>query len=380
MRVALYAFATLALAMLCTPDAMRSALSASASSLFEATPFLFAGVLVSYLLRRSCRIFEYLGCGCGHGPSARSLPAAAATWILFGPWIATARFLAALLVTRILYPKFAPYSRADETHAHPLRELGAVLPAALVAGAALQVAAAFNPAHLSSAGSALLGAALGFAATPCGLGAVTLAGALRAQAPAAATAFLCVAGIVDLRALHGTHHREEREDALAYAMLALALGIATWRHGGGLVHPLFTSALGCCAVLALAHAYVRRRSRFAPARAAPALMLAGILIVAPPPHYDATETNMTDLFAGERLTFTGVLARDGPAISIVRYAITCCRADAAPVAVRLKGIVPYPRGTWLRVEGHVVAGAGDYRLVVERADRVAPPADPFLYR
>ena len=50
----------------------------------------------------------------------------------------------------------------------------------------------------------------GFAAAPCGLGAVAVAGALRVRDPIAAAAFLCVAGIVDARALFAWSHRRRR--------------------------------------------------------------------------------------------------------------------------------------------------------------------------
>ncbi|MGC1380703.1 MAG: hypothetical protein WA814_06725, partial [Candidatus Baltobacteraceae bacterium] len=66
--------------MLASPESLRSALAASASALFEATPFVFAGVLLAHVHRRHGSAVAYLGCGCGNGPSARSLPAAAATW------------------------------------------------------------------------------------------------------------------------------------------------------------------------------------------------------------------------------------------------------------------------------------------------------------
>ena len=62
-------------------------------------------------------------------------------------------------------------------------------------------------------------------------------------------------------------------------------------------------------------------------------MLAGVMVAAPPPAYTMTETTLTDLFPGERLDFTGRLARNGDSAALVRYAITCCRADATPVAV-----------------------------------------------
>ena len=238
----------------------------------------------------------------------------------------------------------------------------------------------FDPARLSKIGSALVGAALGFTASPCGLGAVALAGALRVRAPVAAVAFLCVAGIIDLRALQRASHGWAGHDTFAYALLAAALGIVAWRHGDSLVHPAFTAALGCCACGALLCAVRHPRSRSPGARAAPLLMLFGALVGAPAPQYHATETTLENLFAGEHLTFTGVLARDAGTSSVVRYAITCCRADAAPVAVQLERSVPYPAGTWLRVDGRIESDHGNLRLVPQTTDRVAAPTDPFIYR
>ena len=91
-----------------------------------------------------------------------------------------------------------------------LGEFATLLPSALLAGAATQVAAAIDPAKLSPLLGAAAGALLGFAAAPCGLGAIAVAGALRAQAPIAAAAFLCVAGIIDLRALVAENALQER--------------------------------------------------------------------------------------------------------------------------------------------------------------------------
>lgn len=363
-----------------SPDTIRSALAAAASAFFEATPFLFAGVLLSRLLRRRVRIIEHLGCGCGPGPSARSLPATAAAWLVFGPVIAVARYAAALLVAAMLRRRAEQPPLGDDEGSHLLGELAAVLPAAVLAGAVMQLCADFDPARLTTAGNALLGAALGFTAAPCGLGAVALAGALRVRAPIAALAFLCVAGIVDVRALRRASHSECGHDALAYALLAIALGIVAWRRGDALVHPAFAAALACCACAALVCASAYRRCRCAAARTAPALMLLGALIGAPPPQYHATETTLTDLFPGERVTFTGALARDASASAVVRYAITCCRADAAPVAVRLDRTPPYPAGTWLRVDGRIEGVRGNLRLVTDAVERVAAPIDPFIYR
>jgi hypothetical protein len=379
MRNLLYGSAALALAVLSSPDAMRSALATSASALFEATPFLFAGLLLARLVRGRADVVEHLGCGCGRGPSARSLPSAAATWLVFGPIVALVRYVAALLAGRILH-RFLRREHGSGEDLHLLGELGSLLPAALVAAVAMQGFASFDPARISPIESALLGAALGFTAAPCGLGTVAIAGALRVRAPIAAAAFLCIAGIVDLRALRRARPHCLGHDAFAYLVLATALAIVAWRNGGALVHPRFAPALAFCSCAAVLCAVVYRRSRSAGARAAPVLMLAGALLGAPPPQYHATETTLSDLFAGERLTFTGALERERDASSVVRYAITCCRADAAPVALRLDRAMPYPAGTWLRIDGRVEKAANDFRLVPTSVERVPAPADPFIYR
>lgn len=380
MRILLYGAATLACATIASPDVIRSGLAASASAFFEATPFLFAGVLLARLVPRRAGIVDDLGCGCGRGPSARSLPAAAAAWLVFGPVVAIARYLAALLADRILHLRLRRHERDGHRSLNVLAELEALLPAAALAGAAMQLLGAFDSARLSTIGNVLFGAALGFTAAPCGLGAIALAGALRVRAPVAAAAFLCVAGIVDVRAFRRTPHPDAKHDAFAYALLAVALGIVAWRHGDALVNPAFAGPLSACACAALLCAVAHRRSRCAGARMAPVLMLVGALVGAPPPQYHATETTLSDLFAGERVTFTGALARDGRTSAVVRYAITCCRADAAPVAVRLDRAPPYPAGTWLRIDGRIESVEGDLRLVPQHVVAIAPPSDPFIYR
>ncbi len=377
-RTILYGMAALALTMLTSPDGLRNALAASASALVEATPFLFAGAALTRLCKGRWRAAEYLGCGCGGGPSARSLPAAAATWLLFGPYVALARFGAASAAAWIL----SRSRRHCDQHAgevRPLRELAGVVPAALLAGVAAQFNTFFGATHLTAVESALAGALFGFVAAPCGLGAVAVAGTLRQRDPIAAAAFLCIAGLVDMRALRVRTHSGAAQDGFAYIILAAALGIVAWRHGDALVHPAFAAPAAFCAVAAVCLALVARQQRCAAARVAPAVMLTGALLGAPPPQYHATETTMRDLFAGERLSFTGALVRASGASAIVRYAITCCRADAAPIAVRLERPPPYGVGEWLHVEGVVDDRDGAMQLHAQRIELVPPPSDPFVY-
>ncbi len=374
----LYGAAALALAIVSSPDTVRTALATSASALVEATPFVFAGVVLGCVLRRSGNVVAHLGCGCGAGPSARSLPAAAATCLIFGPLVAAARYCAALLVARALRSR--GQMAHDDARPVPLAELGAVLPAALMAGACAQLLGGFDAVRLPPLAGAAIGAALGFAAAPCGLGAIALAGALRVHAPVTTAAFLCVAGIVDLRALRSRSRVQTNHDVLAYALLAAASAIVAWRHGDALVHPALALPLWGCAAAALFCAVRHRRRTCASARIAPGLMLAGALIGAPPPIYHATETTLTELFDGESLSFAGVLTCENGGCALARYAITCCRADAAPVVVRLSAAPRYPLGTWLRATGRIDEVHGDPRLVAQSIERIAPPLDPFIYR
>jgi hypothetical protein len=378
-RTILYGTAALALTMLTSPDGIRSALAASASALVEAAPFLFASAALARALRRRPRVAEYFGCGCGAGPSARSLPATALTWLLFGPYVALARFGAASIAARILSRTAARCEQHRDEDLRTLGQLAGVVPAALFAGAATQLGAFFDPAHLTALQSIFCGALFGFIAAPCGLGAVAVAGALRERDPAAAAGFLCVAGLVDVRALCAPSRNRAGADVFAYIMLAAALGIVALRHGGALVHPAFALPIATCAIAAACLALFARRRRCATVRFAPAIMLAGVLLGAPPPRYHATETTMRDLFAGERLSFTGTLVRAAGTSAIVRYAITCCRADAAPIVVRLDRPPAYEIGTWLRVDGIMEDRGGAMRLATQRIQRVDAPNDPFLY-
>jgi hypothetical protein len=377
-RTALYGTAVLALAMLFSPEFSRCALATSASALFEATPFVLAGIVAARVLRLP-HAGAFLGCGCAAGPSARSLPAAAATWLVFGPTVAATRFAAASLVAATMHRNRKPSGCASRSSSL-IEELTALLAPALVAGMCMQLAAAFDLGRLAPPVSAAGGALLAFATAPCGIGAVAVAAALRARAPHAAAAFLCVAGIVDLRAITRRPHAAAGHDALAYLLLSAALATAALRRGDALVHPAMAPILGACAVAATIGALLNRRQQAPAQRYAPAVMLVGALVGAPPPQYHATQTTLRDLFPGEQLSFTGTLTRDRTTSALVRYAITCCRADATPVVVRLEVAPPYAAGSWLHADGSIEKRSGDLRLVARHVERVAAPYDPFIYR
>ena len=347
----------------------------AAATLLESAPFVLAGVLLARpALRWSAGLVPYLGCGCGSGPSARSLPAAAATWLLFGPFVALTRLAAAILADRLRKEKACPH-RAESL----LAQLEPLAPLALLGGAFAWFAPAVGGTDIAPALQFFAGAFAAFAISPCALGGVALAAMLRGCIPAAAAGFLAVAGIADLRAIMRAHHRSSNHDSLGYAVMGAACAIVAARNGAGLLHPHFTPALCCCAVACAVLAYRHRGQSFAKLRFAPAIMLAGAVLGAPTPQYHATETTLSDAFAGERVDFTGIVTRTGPVTTLVRYAITCCRADAAPIAVRLARAPSTLQG-WARASGVLVQDARGLSLQTRTLQPVAAPADPFVYR
>jgi len=222
----------------------------------------------------------------------------------------------------------------------------------------------------------LCAAIAAFCASPCGFGALALAVTLQHGAPLAAAALLCIAGVCDLRALRIIRVR----DAPAYAIAATACFLLALHHGNALVNPRFIVPL-FCSTAALAYLAWRHRTERAPlARWAPVLMLAMSIVSAPPPTYFATETTLGDAFAGEALTFRGAVASGNGHTSLVRYAVTCCRADAQPVSVRLTAPLREADGAWISASGRLVTTNGALAFRVDRYERVAAPADPFVYR
>ncbi len=377
MRPALYALALVIGAATCG-IAIDGVVAAAAGVLLESTPFLIASLWVGEMFNARCDWVALLGCGCGTGPSARSLPATAAAWFVFGPLVAMARLGAAMALGIVLYRARGARNSVAQARPPLLGALETLLPSALLAGAVTQLLARVDFAHFTVVGELLAGLLLG-AAAPCGIGAIAVASALHARAPVSAAAYLCVAGIADIRTfgIRCAHQRREN-DAISYALLALSLAIVALRHGDTLVHPKFSVVLSFCAVLAgiLGLRYRRERARFF----APAIVLLAALASGFPPSYRATETTVADLFPGERLTFTGKLARDSGHDALVRYAITCCRADAAPVVIRLAAPLPFNADTWVRANGVVIDRNGQLCLLPQTIARIEAPSDPFVYR
>jgi hypothetical protein len=348
----------------------------SAAALFESAPFIVAAWMLTHTrLRRCAWMVPYLGCGCGTGPSARSLAAFAFTWVAFGPAIAAARFAAACGVARALR---SPQPCCDRATA--LNELARMLPPAIGAGAVALLAPLLFPAHAWAPAAFALGAIAAFIAAPCGTGAVALAAALKTACAPAAFGFLCVAGIADLRALQRSPSETSGgHDTFAYAVAAAACALLAAQRAHGIVHPRLLPLLALAAAAFAFLAWRYRAQQDAALRAAPLLMFGAALIAAPPPEYHATQTSLAQAFAGERLDFTGIITQTGNATTLVRYAITCCRADAAPIVVRLERSRRDLQG-WVHAGGTFVQGAEGLELRTALLRSVPAPPDAFVYR
>jgi hypothetical protein len=347
----------------------------AAAMLLESAPFILAGAIALRApWRWSRHIAAYLGCGCGAGPSARSLPAAAAAWMTFGPLIAATRLGSAILIERVL-------RRRDCAHAGSsvLAQLAGIVPLAIAGAILVPFYPAILGAHAPHAIVFAAAAMMAFISSPCGLGTIGIAAIARSAAPAAAAGFLCVAGIVDLRTFARVRGPRDGHDCLAYALAAIACTLVATRSGAALVNPKIALALWPCAVVFAYLTFRYRRQTCAVLRVGPAIMVAGCVLTAPAPVYRATETTLSDAFAGENIDFTGVVVRSANTTALVRYAITCCRADAAPIVIRVDS-APKLRHGWAHARGTLVQRSDGLRLHVDSIEPVSAPADPFVYR
>lgn len=357
------------------PELLRNVLACFASIMLESAPYLAGSAALAPIAGRYARsLTAYLGCGCGAGPSARSLPAVLATAALFGPPVALARFCAASAIARYL---------VQEDHAHApelLDDLRKLVPAALLAALLAPAAHSIGLGHMPRAGAFTIGALLGAIASPCALGGVALAASLHASAPAAAAGALCTAGIVDIYCVRRRNARADVRDPWAYAMLAAACALVAARGGSALVHPRIAPALACCALFCAVWAWHARRNTAIAPRAIAGCVLAAVIVGAPAPVYRATETTLAGAFAGEHVDFTGVAVHQDGRSALVRYAITCCRADAAPIVLALDRDTAPVRGRWMHASGVFEDAGGALRLHVRSLAAVPPPSDPFVYR
>ena len=379
------------------PAALHAALAAAAGTLFEAIPFVLAAELAP---RRLAFLTVVAGCGCGRRmPGALSLPATALCWIAFGPLVALARLGAGLTLLQ-LRPRAEREAEADPKRAvrperseRQVSDALAELPTlGLSAAVAVTLTGALGgaAAHLGTtlpmrAALFAVGCLLG-AVAPCATAAVAIAAALVSKLPAVAAGVLTSGGLVTL-AGSTARFAERRQLATSFDAnsalwsrigLALALGTLFLRGASGFVNPRLLPFAGAGAVLALLGA--RRPTRSRTVVLVPIVLLAALATGSPEPSESANATRLDDAYPGERLIFTGRAHRSDAATVLERTIITCCRADASDIALRLSTRLRTADGTWITATG-ILARSND-GIVLQAASwhAIAPPADPFLYR
>jgi uncharacterized membrane protein YcgQ (UPF0703/DUF1980 family) len=110
-----------------------------------------------------------------------------------------------------------------------------------------------------------------------------------------------------------------------------------------------------------------------------ASVVAIVLLGSPPAPQITTEATIDTLYPGEPIDFTGEYQANAAGARVVRYAITCCRADARPVCIALAHPIAIRPDTWVNVHG-IVQRRGDALVVATSSIRaVSPPTDPFVY-
>ncbi len=393
--------AAIVLCAVVPPPALHAALAAAAGTLFEAAPFVLAARL---LPPGRLRALAHLGgCGCRGGPlpGALAIPAFALTWLAFGPPVALARAILALAVLALARVAGAGRATAPVEHGDrgpgPLVDLAGLVPATLAAALARDALVPVVATLAAHGGWALaiglpleflFGAALGLA-MPCATAGVAVAAGLRGTLPAVALGLLGTSGLTRMRrppplgsrrvAPPASDTRERPRVRLAYASLAVALGIVAACAPPGFVTPRLLPIVGLGALAAIAHlrAAEPERARFL----APAIMLAGLVLGSPVPRYTADATALEGAFAGEALAFTGIVHRHGVRTTLERFTITCCRIDAESTAVVLARDLRARDGTWVTATGTLVRGpSGGLRLAVDAWLGIPAPRDPFAYR
>jgi len=311
------------------------------------------------------------GCGCGTLPGALSLPAAGLTAYAFGPIVALARFAAGCAVALRL-------RRHLEAHeAEPLAVLAGLVPYAFGGSLFAELLRTIPQTIAGSAVAGLVVGMLGGLLSPCALGAIAVAASLRHSAPWVAGGLLVTAGLAPPVVL-GSPAILYADARLCYGLLVIAGAGLLALGGGGLVHPRLSAPVFAASLVGLVVA-VRGAKRRAPLLA-PLLAAAALVLGSPLPHYGLAETTSADAFAGQPVRFMGVIERRAGATLLVRFAITCCRADATAVALRLDRPVPLRDGDWATVEGVFRSSAQGLVVHVNRLVSSRAPRDLFLYR
>ena len=369
------------------PAVLHAALAAAAGTLFEAAPFVLAMTLVRTAWAR--RLSVLLGCGCGSraGPAALSLPATGLCWLTFGPGVALARFGAALLLE--VSGAFGRPQRDGRRHGieDPMAELTTIGAAAFALGVVTAVLqSGFRLPWDVAAGIAtplevIAGVAAGWLA-PCSTAAIAMAAMLRGPAPFAAAGMLATAGLIPVlpRGRHNaTAPNAVQSSSASMALVGLACFVLAVRGGAGFVHPRLVPLLWFGVAVAALVSPRRPVTQSRYAVAVPAAMIASLVLGSPLPSAQAVTSTLDDVYPGEPIAFTGATLDRPGTTALVRYAITCCRADATAIIVPVDRSLPVAPNSWVALRGTIAYGATGAYVRVRSWHNVPRPSDPYLY-
>lgn len=100
-----------------------------------------------------------------------------------------------------------------------------------------------------------------------------------------------------------------------------------------------------------------------------------------------------EFYSGQKITVDGKIKRlpeiteefGADACLLYRFRITCCVADAIPIAILLKGDIPpeWENDTWVRAQGLFTLESGGQRDIVrldlDKATTIPAPQNPYLF-
>ncbi|MGH2752520.1 MAG: TIGR03943 family putative permease subunit [Actinomycetota bacterium] len=109
----------------------------------------------------------------------------------------------------------------------------------------------------------------------------------------------------------------------------------------------------------------------------------------PPNFIDVHFANSSDEYAatlgigeGTELNLTGFVSGAGAGeLTLTRFYVSCCAADAIPYSVTVVGeaTTGYPDNTWLRVSGVLQDDGTELKLAPDSIEEVKRPDSPYLY-
>jgi uncharacterized membrane protein YcgQ (UPF0703/DUF1980 family) len=109
-------------------------------------------------------------------------------------------------------------------------------------------------------------------------------------------------------------------------------------------------------------------------------MFAMLAFGSPAPPSTAATSALDGIYPGEAIAFSGIATLVRGRTTLVRYAITCCRADATALALPTDLRLRFRGERWLAVRGTIARDDDGLFVHATEWQHIPPPPDPYLYR